>query len=465
MGKKNNKKNRKKAIQRVKNRIADGKKVKAGKIAEKLGVNVDKLRAKKNKIASRATPARGGGGASNASSSVSSSSSNNTPAVSAATQTSSKPASTPSGGGGGGGNKGNQGGGAPTPNTPKQYLSAKKYFGDNDPGKKLSKKEVKQARMAGLSMHKINKFMEGKNNTEGVKLGGKAGKYMEKFQSQMSKSLEDYDTTTAGGAGFGKKDIKYLMSEEGGGHSAKAIKDYMKGLQKDGDTNIGGKAQNFLGKKIQEAKTTKAAQTEDVKLGAPSATGPVSSGSTSSGSASSGSGSTSAPAPATAETKAPSGNIPKPSLTNTMAGGSAKTIEQSGSNNFTNTGTFIGNNNQGADFSVNIGDSSSDNMKNALKYMAINTNAHQKSQAQMSGATRSAQASEAAKTLTNSEQRIANDDYITRIQPQYMGAKATQSQVELYGDTFKFETPDFLMPKPPKKPKDKSKDIANQFIN
>ena len=95
--------------------------------------------------------------------------------------------------------------------------------------------------------------------------------------------------------------------------------------------------------------------------------------------------------------------------------------------------------------------------------MAMNDNAFAKSQAQLSGLGRSSQQIEAANLQTNSAQDIANTDYLSRINPMFMGAKATQSQTQLYGDTFKFELPKFEMPVPGKKPKDKTQEIADMY--
>ena len=379
MAKRDRKAKRKEARQLVKERIRAGKKVNASKIAKKTGVSEKRAQ----KIADRKTAA---------------------------------------------------------PSTP-PAVNPKKYFEQNDPGEKISKKELRQAQDAGVNITKLNRYVNNEKND--VTVGNKAGSFLQKQVSKVSTKLEDYDPRAAGGAGFGKRDIKHLMSEEGGSHSLEAIMNHMDKYDSDSAVKVGNKAQAFLETKMKQQKdaspapapsSSSSSSSEDTRIAAPSQGGL---GST----------------------------IPKPSIgVGTQAPPKKETkVDQSGTNNFSNTGTFIGNNNQGADYSVTVDGSASDNMKNAVKYMELNNNAQAKSQARMSGSGRAAQAVEVANTMTDSKQRIANDDYMTRIQPLYMGAKGTQSQTKLFGDTFNFETPKFEMPTPGKKPKDKTKEIAEMY--
>ena len=218
------------------------------------------------------------------------------------------------------------------------------------------------------------------------------------------------------------------MSEEGGGHSAKKVEKKAEKLASGGAENVGSGASDFLAKKVEQQKKQNQPAKEEVRLGGGEET------------------------VTTPETPA----IPETPVSNTA-------VTQAGENNFTNTGQIFGNNNQGADFSVNISGDASDNMKNAVSYSAINDNAFAKSQSQMSGMSRSSQAIAAANALTGAEQEIANTDYTTRLNSLYMGAKGTQAKTQLYGDVFKFEAPEFKMPEPGKKPKDKTKKIADMY--
>ena len=98
-----------------------------------------------------------------------------------------------------------------------------------------------------------------------------------------------------------------------------------------------------------------------------------------------------------------------------------------------------------------------------MSYSALNDNAFAKSQAQMSGTSRAAQAIAAADSLTNVDEETANTDYATRLNALYLGAKGTQARTQLYGDLFNFEAPDWEQPEPYKKPEDKTKEIADMY--
>lgn len=142
---------------------------------------------------------------------------------------------------------------------------------------------------------------------------------------------------------------------------------------------------------------------------------------------------------------------------------SIDTTVKTSDNKFVNNGSFIGNNLQGVDLSVNIDGDASSNVKSAAGYMAMNDNAFRKSQAEMSGLSRSAQQVKSANLLTNAAEGVANTDYVSRINSLYMGNQATASQASLYGDLFNFEAPEFKRPKPGKKPEDKTQEIADMY--
>ena len=243
---------------------------------------------------------------------------------------------------------------------------------------------------------------------------------------------------------YGKKQIRYDMSEAGGGLSAKEVQKKMNNYQNNTDVKVGLGAQEFLNKKVKQMKSS-----DDARLGTnegqepPAAETPPAS-----------------PSPQPEQTPAPQ---PTPSPEPNTAPNPRKTVVNN--NNFANSGTFIGNNIQGNDYSVNIAGGASSNLQGTAQYMAMNDNAFAKSQAQLSGLGRASQQVEAANLQTNSAQDIANTDYLSRINPMYMGAKATQAQTQLYGDTFKFELPKFEMPVPGKKPEDKTKEIAAMYKN
>ena len=257
-----------------------------------------------------------------------------------------------------------------------------------------------------------------------------------------NKNIEDFDLA-AGGAGAKKgtnrlsaQDIKGL--NEQGGFSKQEIVDYAESHDfGDGPGASGGKAQALLGKykdaianndaKKDKKKDKETPVVEDVRLGGEEE------------------------------------ETPTPTPTPTPEQKPVVDAVQTGENNFINTGKMIGNINQGADFSVNIGGDASDNMQNAVSYSAINDNAFARSQSQMNGLTRASQAVEAANEQTGAAQDIANTDFTTRLNSLYLGAKGTQARTQLYGDMFKFEAPEWMQPEPGKKPKDKTKKIADMY--
>ena len=299
---------------------------------------------------------------------------------------------------------------------------AKNYFKTNDPGKSINKKEAKAALSAGVSAQNIDRYAA----KSSIDLNDKAQSFLDNKKSQVSTKLKNYDPSTIGGSKFTKADAQYLMSEEGGGHSAKKVEKKAESLASGGAENVGSGAADFLAKKVeqQKNKTKEEPVANDARLGSKEETPPT-------------------------------------SVINTNV--DETNVNQAGTNNFSNTGEIFGNINQGADFSVNIGGDASDNMKNALSYSAINDNAFARSQSQMNGLSRSSQAIAAADAQTGSEQEIANTDYTARLNPLYLGAKGTQAKTQLYGDVFKFEAPDWQQPDPGKKPKDKTKKIADMY--
>ena len=341
-----------------------------------------------------------------------------------------------------------------------------KYFEQNDidPGKRLGKKEAKKAMKAGVSAYNLGRFAD--NLSGGA--SEKAQAFLDKKKGQVSTKMEDYDATTAGGKRFTKADIRYLMSEEGGGHSLDAIQNKMNSYQNDTSVKVGLGAQDFLDKKVKQVKAK-----EDARLGStegqapPAAETPPASGAPEV--------TTPAPepepTPAPAPTPAPSPEVitpvPLPELTIPAPTPTPAPTSPTGgfesNNELTNNGQIFGNINQGSDFSVNISGGASDNTKSAADYMAINDNAFAKSQAQMSGSSRASQAIAAADAQTGAAQGIANTDYVTRLNSIKLGKQATAAQTALYGDLFKFEAPEYKMPKPGKKPEDKTGEIADMY--
>ena len=349
-------------------------------------------------------------------------------------------------------------------------ISANKYFerNDIDPGKKLGKGEAKAAMKAGVSAYNLGKFAD--NLSGGA--SDKAQAFLDKKQGQVSTKMKDYDTATAGGKNFTKADIRYLMSEEGGGHSMEKIQQKMDSYQNDTSVKVGRGAQDFLDKKVAEMKSS-----DDMRLGSTDEQAPPAPPAAET-----------PPAPPAAETP-PASPAPTPPAdtapVNTgnqdaaqgFLDGKIEDVKQQtpaetaptpsrtsiGDSDLTNNGQIFGNVNQGSDFSVNISGGASDNTKSAADYMAINDNAFAKSQSQMSGLGRASQAIAAADAQTGAAQGIANTDYATRMNSLYMGAKATAAQTALYGDIFKFEAPEYKMPKPGKKPEDKQQEIADSL--
>ena len=137
---------------------------------------------------------------------------------------------------------------------------------------------------------------------------------------------------------------------------------------------------------------------------------------------------------------------------------------------------FIGNNNQGNDYSVNIGynkvgggggyggggTSTPDhlaynplaNWGAAASGAGLNNNAWYRSQSDMSGAGRSAQAIAQANAMTGADKRIAGLDYAARMNPMYWDARSKQQTNAYLGDIWSFDPPDWTMPDNPANPDD-----------
>mgnify|MGYP003125365544 CR=1 FL=1 len=152
-------------------------------------------------------------------------------------------------------------------------------------------------------------------------------------------------------------------------------------------------------------------------------------------------------------------------------------------NVFDNSGTFIGNNNQGADYSVTIGYNNAgnqaggsgsgagtgsynpmmDNMFSGASLGALNDNAFAKSQAQFSGSTRAAQASARAQQTTGARESANQLRYSAAMTPQYFQNLMTSQQNRYLGDTFAFRPPTYVMPEPYKPPTNNIEDIAKRY--
>ena len=331
-------------------------------------------------------------------------------------------------------------------------------------GKNISVSGV--AKKTGVSEKKAQKIINRGGLTKKEYKTANTGPQQESSinnDGQVSTKMKDYDPSKAGNKNFTKADIRYLMSEEGGGHSMEKIQQKMDSYQNDTSVKVGLGAQDFLDKKVAEMKSS-----DDMRLGSTDEQAP--------------------PAPPAAETP-PASPAPTPPAdtepVNTgnqdaaqdFLDGKIEDVKQQtpaetastpsrtsiGDSDLTNNGQIFGNVNQGSDFSVNISGGASDNTKSAADYMKINDNAFDKSQSQMSGLGRASQAIAAADAQTGAAQGIANTDYVTRMNSLYMGAKATAAQTALYGDIFKFEAPEYKMPKPGKKPEDKQKETADMY--
>ena len=145
--------------------------------------------------------------------------------------------------------------------------------------------------------------------------------------------------------------------------------------------------------------------------------------------------------------------------------------------------TTIGNNNQfgagtsiGNDYSVTIGNQNAgnggngsgsggglDNMMSAAAYSALNNNAWAKSSSQVNGYGRSQGAIDEANKQLGVKDRVASLYNLTGMDQNYWRQKSTAQQGFYLGDIFNFRSPEWTMPSSPKKPEDKTEEIANKF--
>lgn len=99
----------------------------------------------------------------------------------------------------------------------------------------------------------------------------------------------------------------------------------------------------------------------------------------------------------------------------------------------------------GNDYSVNIagiGDGFS-NMQGAAAYSALNNNQHERSRSQLNGASRAAQASEAADEITGARDSAANLYNSVGYSQNYWAKKADAQQNFYLGDIFKMQAPNY----------------------
>ena len=148
-------------------------------------------------------------------------------------------------------------------------------------------------------------------------------------------------------------------------------------------------------------------------------------------------------------------------------------------NNFTNNGTFIGNNNQGADYSVTIGMNQAGNNAGTGAYnsnnammgnimsgaalSALNDNAYHKSQSQLSGSTRAGQDIYRTEQIKNTQGRADELRYNAALRPQYWQSRATMQSNFYLGDMYNMKAPSFVMPKPPKQPEADLEGLADKY--
>lgn len=131
-------------------------------------------------------------------------------------------------------------------------------------------------------------------------------------------------------------------------------------------------------------------------------------------------------------------------------------------------GSSIGN-----DYSVTIGNQNAGNnngrgsglanMMGAAAYTALNNNQFARSQSQMNGYGRSAGATQEAEKATGSTRRVGALYNLTGMDQNYWNQKSRAQQGFYLGDIFNQQAPNWVQPPAPKKPEDKTEDIADQF--
>lgn len=258
-------------------------------------------------------------------------------------------------------------------------------------------------------------------------------------------SLKQYDPSSLGNDKINKKDIRFLMSKEGGGYSAKQINKYLKNQ----NVEAGGLAQNMLNKRLQEV-NPKTQVTDITESGDESK--PVVNTDPSTPTPSPAPAPTPSPAPAPTPSPAPT---PTPAPTPSIVG----KVETGDSFDRTFTGPSTGdiNNSQvdlsQRDYSVNIAGSAGNdlsNMASAAAYGGLNELDYQKSQDMMSGSSRANDAIKQAEKLTGATERITDLTNTTNATPDYYSDLADAQLYKQLGDTFNFQLPNWNPVKPPK---------------
>lgn len=127
----------------------------------------------------------------------------------------------------------------------------------------------------------------------------------------------------------------------------------------------------------------------------------------------------------------------------------------------------------GNDYSVTIGSANAgngsqrgsglQNMMGAAAYSALNNNQFARSQSQMNGYGRSTGATQEAEKATGSTRRVGALYNLTGMDQNYWNQKSRAQQGFYLGDIFNQQAPNWVMPPAPKKPEDKTEDIADQF--
>ena len=119
------------------------------------------------------------------------------------------------------------------------------------------------------------------------------------------------------------------------------------------------------------------------------------------------------------------------------------------------------------DYSVNIGGIGDgfSNMQGAAAYTALNNNQHARSNSQLNGLMRSAQASEQATGLVGAKDRAANLYNSLGYSQNYWRQKADAQQNFYLGDIFSQQAPEYQMPESPSDPMDNdtTKDSVKEF--
>jgi len=150
--------------------------------------------------------------------------------------------------------------------------------------------------------------------------------------------------------------------------------------------------------------------------------------------------------------------------TNTTEVGDSGNDFSIGNSNSFGAGSSIGNNN-----SVNIisngsgpgGSSGLTNMQGAVAYMALNDNAHAKSQQRMNGFSVADRAIDMYEDKTGARETAKNVFNWAGQQQKYWEDKSTSIQADLLGDMWNGGGYEWKMPSSPSKPKDRTQEIAD----